>query len=125
MAVLEQLFFDLSLNYNLRNPKSRRPTIIYAVFRISGKQYKINIGAKVYPNQWDSRLQMPIMHNISNLDVCNNNVVLSQINQTKLAFDKAKSYICNNPHELEYPKRCLEIIKQNFNLKPYTMKNRD
>ncbi len=125
MEVLQQHFFDLSLNYNLRNPKSKRPTIIYAVFRIAGKQYKINIGAKVYPNQWDSRLQMPIIHNISNLDVYNNNIVLSQINQTKLVFDKAKSYICNNPHELEYPKRCLEIIKQNFNLKPYTMKNRD
>ena len=125
MEVLQQHFFDLSLNYNLRNPKSKRPTIVYAVFRISGKQYKINIGAKVYPNQWDSRLQMPIIHNISNLDVDNNRIVLAQINQTRLAFDNVRSYICNNPHELEYPKRCLEIIKQNFNLKPYTMKNRD
>lgn len=116
MEVLQQHFFDLSLNYNLRNPKSKRPTIVYAVFRISGKQYKINIGAKVYPNQWDSRLQMPIIHNISNLDVDNNRIVLAQINQTRLAFDNVRSYICNNPHELEYPKRCLEIIKQNFNL---------
>lgn len=125
MEVLQQHFFDLSLNYNLRNPKSKRPTIIYAVFRIVGKQYKINIGAKVYPNQWDNRLQMPIIHNISNLDVDNNRIVLTQINQTRLAFDNARSYICNNPHELEHPKRCLEIIKQNFYLKPYTMKKRD
>lgn len=125
MEVTEQHFFDLSLNYNLRNPKSKRPTIVYAVIRIAGKQYKINIGAKVYPNQWNSRLQMPIIHNISNLDAGNNNIVLAQINQIEIAFNKTRTYICNNPYELECPRRCFEIIKQNFYLKPYTMKKRD
>lgn len=125
METAEQHFFDVSLNYNLRNPKSKRPTIIYAVFRIAGKQYKINIGAKVYSSQWDSRLQMPIIHNISKLDAYNNNIVLGQINKTRLVFDEAKSYICNNPHELEYSKGCLEIIKRNFNIKSYSMKKKD
>lgn len=125
MEVTEQHFFDLSLNYNLRNPKSKRPTIVYAVIRIAGKQYKINIGAKVFPAQWDSRLQVPIIHNISNLDAGNNNIVLAQINQIEIAFNKTRSYICNNPYELECPKRCLEIIKENFNLKFYSMKKID
>lgn len=125
MEVAEQHFFDLSLNYNLRNPKSKRPTIVYAVFRIAGKQHKINIGAKVYPCQWDSRLQMPIIHNISNLDACNNNIVLEQINKIRLAFNKSRSYICNNPHELECPKRCFEIIKENLNVKSNFMGKRD
>lgn len=125
MEVAEQHFFDLSLNYNLRNPKSKRPTIIYAVIRIADKQYKINIGAKVYPNQWDSRLQVPIIHNISNLDTCNNNIVLAQINKIELAFNKARSYICNNPYELGYSKRCIEIIKENFNPKSFSMEKKD
>lgn len=125
METAEQHFFDVSLNYNLRNPKSKRPTIIYAVFRIAGQQYKINIGAKVYPSQWDSRLQMPVIHNISKLDAYNNNIVLGQINKTRLVFDEAKSYICNNPHELECSKRCLEIIKRSFNIKSYSMKKKD
>lgn len=125
METAEQHFFDVSLNYNLRNPKSKRPTIIYAVFRIAGKQYKINIGAKVYPSQWDSRLQMPVIHNISKLDAYNNNIVLGQINKTRLVFDEAKSYICNNPHELECSKRCLEIIKRSFNIKSYSMKKKE
>ena len=124
-VVAEQHFFDLSLNYNLRNPQSKRPTIVYAVIRIAGKQYKINIGAKVFPAQWDSRLQVPIIHNISNLDAGNNNIVLAKINQIEIAFNKTRSYICNNPYELECPKRCLEIIKENFNLKFYSMKKID
>lgn len=125
MEVTEQHFFDLSLNYNLRNPKSKRPTIVYAVFRVAGKQYKINIGAKVYPSQWDNRLKMPIIHNISNLDADNNRIVLAQINRFKLAWDRAKSYICQNPQQMEYPKRCLEIIKENLSVKSNSMEKRD
>ena len=58
----EQVFLDFSLNFNLWQIKKNMPTIIYALFTFRGRQYKVNIGAKVYSTQWNKRKQIAESH---------------------------------------------------------------
>lgn len=62
--VISQL---ISVNFNLRKPKSSTPTPLYmVVYYVSEgvtKQAKIPTGRKVHPSLWDSRKQQPIMTN--------------------------------------------------------------
>lgn len=55
----------ISVNFNLRKPKSSTPTALYmVVYYVSEgvtKQAKIPTGRKVLPTLWDSRKQQPIM----------------------------------------------------------------
>ena len=72
----EQVFLDFSLNFNLRQTKKNMPTIIYALFTFRGRQYKVNIGAKVYPTQWNKRKQIATISNgQTRLDNRNNEIV--------------------------------------------------
>ena len=46
-----QFFFnELQARFNLKEPKANKPTIIYLVCRISGKQVKLATGVKIYPD---------------------------------------------------------------------------
>ena len=58
----------ISVNFNLRQPKSTTPTPLYMVvyyLTSEGKaiQAKVPTGKKVHPSLWDSRKQQPIMVN--------------------------------------------------------------
>ena len=58
----------ISVNFNLRKPKSTTPTPLYmVVYYWDDKgmkvQAKIPTGKKVHPSLWDSRKQQPIMVN--------------------------------------------------------------
>lgn len=57
----------ISVNFNLRKPKSSTPTPLYmVVYYVSEgvtKQAKIPTGKKILPTLWDSRKQQPIMVN--------------------------------------------------------------
>lgn len=57
----------ISVNFNLRQPKSTTPTPLYmVVYYVSEgvtKQAKIPTGKKILPTLWDSRKQQPIMTN--------------------------------------------------------------
>lgn len=57
----------ISVNFNLRKPKSTTPTPLYmVVYYVSEgvtKQSKVPTGRKVLPALWDSRKQQPIMIN--------------------------------------------------------------
>ena len=57
----------ISVNFNLRQPRSKQPTPLYmVVYYVSEgvtKQAKIPTGKKVHPSLWDSRKQQPIMIN--------------------------------------------------------------
>lgn len=46
-----QVFINeiVKANFNLRQPKSERPTNIYLIVRINQKQAKLSTGVKVYP----------------------------------------------------------------------------
>lgn len=58
----------ISVNFNLRKPKSTTPTPLYmVVYYVDDKgksvQAKIPTGRKVHPSLWDSKRQQPIMVN--------------------------------------------------------------
>lgn len=58
----------ISVNFNLRKPKSSTPTPLYmVVYYVDDKgmkvQAKIPTGKKVHPSLWDSKRQQPIMIN--------------------------------------------------------------
>ena len=58
----------ISVNFNLRSPKSKQPTPLYmVVYYWDNKgmkvQTKIPTGKKILPTLWDSRKQQPIMVN--------------------------------------------------------------
>ena len=49
--MIHQVFINeiVKANFNLRQPKSERPTNIYLIVRINQKQAKLSTGVKVYP----------------------------------------------------------------------------
>ncbi|MDQ6236092.1 site-specific integrase, partial [Bacteroides ovatus] len=54
--MIGQIFFnEVKASFNLRKPKSDKPTNIYLVCRIDKKQVKLSTGVKVYPDQWNTK----------------------------------------------------------------------
>lgn len=49
----------LSLNFNLRFPKKREKTTIFAIIYNGVKQIKIPIGYKINPTLWDEKIKCP------------------------------------------------------------------
>lgn len=96
---MEQLFFnEITCSFNLRCPKSNKPTNLYLVTRINGKQLKLSTGVKVYPQHWDKKNQQAyISFRLNELDNKNNLIVNRRINYLMLCFLEFKSYICCNP----------------------------
>lgn len=48
---------EMTCHFNLREPKSQRPTNIYCIVCIDGKQMKFPTGVKIYPEQWNKKKQ--------------------------------------------------------------------
>ena len=50
-----QIFINeiVKASFNLRQPKSKRPTNIYLIVHINQKQAKLSSGVKVYLDHWD------------------------------------------------------------------------
>ena len=44
---------EMTCHFNLREPKAKKPTNIYLVVSIEGKQIKFATGVKIYPEQWN------------------------------------------------------------------------
>ena len=99
----EQVFLDFSLNFNLRQTKKNMPTIIYALFTFRGRQYKVNIGAKVYPTQWNKRKQIATISNEqTRLDNRNNEIVNKKIRSLLAIFEEKKNYLCENLERIDF-----------------------
>ena len=109
----EQLFLDFSLNFNLRQTRRYVPTIIYALFTFLGRRCKVNIGAKVYPAQWNKRRQIATISNgQTRLDNRNNEIVNKRIRAVLAAFEEKKSYLCENLERMDF---LLEELRQAIN----------
>ena len=109
----EQLFLDFSLNFNLRQTRRNVPTIIYALFTFQGRRCKVNIGAKVYPAQWNKRRQIATISNgQTRLDNRNNEIVNKRIRAVLAAFEEKKSYLCENLERMDF---LLEELRQAIN----------
>ena len=89
------------------------PTIIYALFTFQGKRCKVNIGAKVYPAQWNKRRQIATVSNgQTRLDNRNNEIVNKRIRAVLAAFEEKKSYLCENLERMDF---LLEELRQAIN----------
>ncbi len=92
---------ELRFSFNLRQPKSKKPTNIYMFVRLDGKQYKLTTGVKVYPTQWNKQKGLAYISDILTLtDNENNMMVNHKIVQFKQAFNDFKAYICSHPNEM-------------------------
>lgn len=89
------------------------PTIIYALFTFQGRRCKVNIGAKVYPAQWNKRRQIATISNgQTRLDNRNNEIVNKRIRAVLAAFEEKKSYLCENLERMDF---LLEELRQAIN----------
>lgn len=101
--MIGQIFFnEVKASFNLRKPKSDKPTNIYLVCRIDKKQVKLSTGVKVYPDQWNTKKQEAYLSSrLTELDNINNAIVNDEINKLKADFIEFKRYICDNPNEID------------------------
>lgn len=86
-----------SINFNLREPKSSKPTNLYCVVKLNGKQYKFAMGVKIAPYYWDKKKQQPIINiGMSEEEKENALNILRIKNEIIFGFSDFFSYICNN-----------------------------
>lgn len=121
----KQIFVqEIRGNFNLRGRKTERPTNIYFVLCIDGKQVKIPTGVKVYPHHWNRRKQLPLISSaLSELDNRNNAIALSVLETIKINYQRYKRYLCDHPDELHRAKElAVKIIspmsRKNSTLSP-------
>ena len=92
---------ELTLNFNLRKPTSKRPTNVYAVVKVCGKQIKIPTTAKINAYLWDSKKQLPLMlDSMSDAERHNAKHVFSIINSFHSAFVEYIIYLYQNFQEI-------------------------
>lgn len=106
---------DVSMNFNLRQPKGNKCTNVYCVLKVGNVQYKIAIGCKVNSWQWSKRQQMPIVcANMTADDMQNNIKVTNIINQIKFGYMNYFSYICSDTsiEEKEIKESITNIISE-------------
>ena len=99
----EQFFFnEVQARFHLRKPKANKPTNIYLVCRINGKQVKLSTGVKVYPEHWNEEKQEAyISCRLSELDNRNNIITNEKLTELKASFVEYKYYLCQHPNEME------------------------
>ena len=95
---MEQTYYnEMKCHFNLRQPKSSRPTKVYCVVYVDGKQLKLSTGLKVYSSQWDKYKQCAIIDNRMNEESKRNNLILNdKIIAMRKQFSEIKLYICNH-----------------------------
>lgn len=88
---------QMSLNFNLREPKGNKPTNVYCVVKCGNRQFKFSTRCKVNSWQWNKKQQMPtITPNMSEEDRTNNMHLINVISSIRLAYSEYYSYLCNN-----------------------------
>lgn len=92
---------ELRCRFNLRKPKSKKPTNIYMLIRLNGKQYKLTTEVKVYPVQWNKQKELAYTSDILSISDNDNNMMVNRkIVQLKESFNDFKAYICSHPTEV-------------------------
>ena len=113
---------ELTLNFNLRKPTSKRPTNIYAVVNVCGKQIKIPTTAKINAYLWDSKKQVPmLLDGMSDTERDNAKHVLDVIFLFQSAFSDYYCYICPNFRQVS-PKDIKEHFEKTVLLDIYSKK---
>lgn len=107
----EQVFLNgMKCSFNLREPKSLRPTNIYMVCRINNKQIKLATNVKVFPEQWNkSRCFAYVSCKLTKLENDNNTLVNEKLESMKGRFELFKDYIYEHPEAIA---ECLDALKR-------------
>ena len=108
----KQLFIsEISCNFNLRRPKViNKPTNVYCVVYVGGKQHYFATGLKVLRSQWNKKKQIAEVSNtLTTLDNRNNNILNEKINQLRGYYKEYIEYLCSNPNDTD--KLCNFIYK--------------
>lgn len=98
----QQIFInEIQTSFVLRQPKSTKPTNIYLVCRIQGKQVKLATGVKVYPEHWNTKKQEAyISVRLTELDNQNNEIANKKIKALRDSVSSYKEYLCDNPDKI-------------------------
>lgn len=121
----KQLFVnEISCNFNLRRPKVvNKPTNVYCVVYVGGKQHYFATGLKVLPSQWNKKKQIAEVSNtLTTLDNRNNNILNEKINQLRGYYKEYIEYLCSNPNDTD--KLCNFIYKDMNVKKPSETKEK-
>ena len=107
----EQYFFnEVQARFHLRKPKANKPTNIYLVCRINGKQVKLSTGVKVYPEHWNEEKQEAYIScrlfvlNFFELVLTHFQYLVpleQKLTELKASFVEYKYYLCQHPNEME------------------------
>ena len=98
-----QIFInEMQARFNLRKPRSEKPTNLYLVCRINNKQVKLSTGVKIYPDHWNEKRQEAyISVRLSEIDNINNTIVNKKITKLKEYFIEFKHYLCEHPTDID------------------------
>lgn len=106
---------ELSLNFNLREPKGNKSTNVYAVVKCGKVQLKFAIGCKVNCWQWNKKQQTPIIsQQMTDEERDNNTKVLSVISAIRFGYLNYFSYICKS-QQMTSEKEIKETINNIIN----------
>lgn len=108
-----QIFInEMKARFNLRKPRSEKPTNLYLVCRINNKQVKLSTGVKIYPDHWNEKRQEAyISVRLSEIDNINNTIVNKKITKLKEYFIEFKHYLCMHPDEIG---ESMKLLKQHI-----------
>lgn len=108
-----QIFInEMKARFNLRKPRSEKPTNLYLVCRINNKQVKLSTGVKIYPDHWNEKRQEAyISVRLSELDNINNTIVNKKISKLKEYFIEFKHYLCMHPDKIG---ESMKLLKQHI-----------
>ena len=108
-----QIFInEMQARFNLRKPRSEKPTNLYLVCRINNKQVKLSTGVKIYPDHWNEKRQEAyISVRLSEIDNINNTIVNKNITKLKEYFIEFKHYLCMHPDEIG---ESMKLLKQHI-----------
>lgn len=97
---------QISCKFNLRKPKSNKPTNVYCIIRTEDKVYYFATKLKVIPQHWNKKKQLAEVSNfLSALDNQNNSILNARIEQYKERVKEYIDYLCKNPNEEVTPKK--------------------
>lgn len=96
---------EITAHFNLRERHSEKPTNLYMVIHIDGKQINIPTGVKVYPHQWNRKKQMPLTSSaLSECDIRNNGVIIKKLKDMTKRFNNYKEHLDEHPTEISKAK---------------------
>lgn len=115
----KQHFFanEITLHFNLRNPKADRPTPIYAVVRIKSAQIKIPTKVRIYPHHWLKKKEQALVSSAFGYSENKNNRIVNQkIMSMRLGFSEFLGYIINKENCEMNKKNMLNILYNKLNI---------